>query len=115
MKTASVIRLVVAALVVTLLSPFSAITPAQANGTITKTITVKGHDGALLSGASVMVDAYLSSGDSEFYSATTNSSGVAAITIPNTATYVSIAAAPVESDTEARNYVSIPRLKWWRI
>ena len=100
MKTASVIRLVVAALVVTLLSPFSAITPAQANGTITKTITVKGHDGALLSGASVMVDAYLSSGDSEFYSATTNSSGVAAITIPNTATYVSIAAAPVEADTE---------------
>ena len=84
MKTASIIRLVVTALVVTLLSPFSASTPAQANGTITKTITVKGHDGALLSGASVLITAYpeVKGGSVLLFSGTTNSQGVATINIP---------------------------------
>jgi hypothetical protein len=50
MRKAPVIRIVVAALVVTLLSPFSTFTPARANGTITKTVTVKGQDSALLKG-----------------------------------------------------------------
>ena len=100
MKIAPVIRLIVTAFVVTLLSPFSATTPAQANGTITKTITVKGYDGALLSGATVLVEVYYPSGDIEFLTTTTNSSGVAVITAPNTAAHLGLAAAPAESDTQ---------------
>ena len=84
MKTAAIIRLIVTALVVTLLAPFSTSIPAQANGTITKTIIVKGHDGALLNGASVLVTTYLEDGSDgvTFHSGTTNSEGVATINVP---------------------------------
>jgi hypothetical protein len=81
---ASPIRLVITALVLTLLSPFSATAPAQATETVLKTVTVKGHDGALLSGAAVLITSYREdgNGDISFISGTTNSQGVATIAVP---------------------------------
>ena len=101
MKTAPVIRIVVAALVVTLLSPFSTFTPAQANGTITKTVTVKGHDGALLNGATVLITAYVDNGSGGvvLFSGTTNAQGVASISVPADASG-DISVAPSVTDTQ---------------
>jgi hypothetical protein len=102
---ASPIRLVITALVLTLLSPFSATAPAQATETVLKTVTVKGHDGALLNGASVLITTYREdgSGDLSFISGTTNSQGVATIAVP-VGSSGNISVAPSVSDLQNAIY-----------
>jgi len=99
MKNRSVIRAFLFALLFTLISPITSVTSSQAAGTITKTVTVKGHDGALLSGASVLIWWYGTETET-LYSGTTSAQGVAAITVPAGSVYMELAVAPAEADTQ---------------
>ena len=99
MKSRSVIRAILFALLFTLISPIASVTSSQAAGTVTKTVTVKGYDGALLSGAAVMVYWYGYEGE-KLYTGTTSSLGVATVTVPADSLYMELAVAPSEADTQ---------------
>lgn len=92
------------------LSVFSPIQIAEASGTITKTITVLGPDGAPYEGASVGMSFQAEVGSASKTNAvtpvTTNASGVASITFSETFIYGQISVQPREADTTTAIYTN---------
>lgn len=95
----NVIKLVIATLLVTILSPIQSASPAVEN--ITKTFTVRGANNALLEGALVRLSWQDDVTNALTLSdiGTTNSSGVATATAPKNAKYLEYVVVPPAGDT----------------
>ena len=95
----NVIKLVIASLLVTILSPIQSASPAVEN--ITKTFTVRGANNALLEGALVRLSWQDDVTNALTLSdiGTTNSSGVATATAPKNAKYLEYVVVPPAGDT----------------